>query len=618
MNTENTIVGIDLGTTNSCIGIYKDGHVEIIINKQGNRTTPSWVAFTDTERLIGEAAKNQYGINAENTIYDSKRLIGKLFNDETIQSDLKHWPFKIKSDKNNKPLICVKYKNEEKEFTPEEISSMILLCMKEAAESYLGYLIKRAVVTVPAYFNDAQRRATIDAGIIAGLKIERIINEPTAAAMAYELDKKCNIDRIVLIFDLGGGTLDVSLLYLDNGVCTVIATNGKNHLGGQDLDIILLNYCLSEFAKHNKDCNIETINKKTMSRLKTACEKAKKELSSILQTTIEIPSLYNGNDLFITISRAKFESLCINEFNKCLECIEQVLHDAKMSKDKITDIVLIGGSTRIPYIKNMLKNYFNGKEPKQDINPDEAVAYGAAIQGAILSQVNDDKIKSMVLVDVIPLSLGIETAGGQMTKILNRNNNIPCSKEQVFSTYSDNQPCVTIKIYEGEREFTKYNNLLGTFELTNIPPMPRGIPKINVKFEIDANGILKIQATEESTGKSNNIIIKNDKNRFTTEELNKFIENANKFSEEDKYNKECLEHKNNIENYVYYVRNSINLEEFKKNINEENYKKINDIINETIIWIENNPNLSSLEYKQKQKEIENKIVPIFMKAYNKI
>jgi heat shock protein 1/8 len=617
MNTENTIIGIDLGTTYSCVAVWKDGRVEIIANDQGERTTPSWVGFTDTERYIGSAAKNQAGANPENTVYDSKRLIGRAFDDQAIQTDLKHWPFKVKKGENGKPLICAKYKNEDREFMPEEISSMVLSKMKETAELFLGYPVKKAVVTVPAYFNDAQRRATCDAGVIAGLKIERIINEPTAAAIAYGLDKNDSQEHNILVFDLGGGTFDVSLLTLDNGLFEVKATSGNTHLGGEDFDSKLVTHCMKEFKKINKSIDLDVMmkNKKVLSKLKAACERAKRTLSSASTTQIEVDSLYEGIDFHTNISRAKFESLCVDDFKKCLEPVDQVLRDAKMSKGDVSDIVLVGGSTRIPKIRELLKDYFNGKEPKQDINPDEAVAYGAAVQGAVLAKVKDKQIDSLVLVDVTPLSLGIETAGGRMAKIIQRNTSIPCCKEQVFSTYSDNQPGVTVKIYEGEREFTKDNNLLGTFELSGIPPMPRGIPKINVKFDIDANGIMNVTATEESTNKSNKVTIKNDKNRFTSEQLEEMVENAKKFAEEDRINRDKLDARNELENYVYNVRNSANTEEFKAKIGEDGFKNINEVVTSTIQWLEDNTDCTMDEYKEKQKEVEDKLTPILMGAY---
>ena len=618
MSTETTIIGIDLGTTISCVAVWKDGRSEIIANDQGDRTTPSWVAFTETERYVGMSAKNQVGANPENTVYDSKRLLGKKFDDPTVQSDIKHWPFKLIKSATNKPLICVKYKNEELKLSPEEISAMVLSNMKETAELFLGYKIKRAVVTVPAYFNDAQRRATKDAGLIAGLNIERIINEPTAAAIAYGLDKTNDLEKNVLIFDLGGGTHDVSILTLDNGLFEVKATHGDMHLGGEDFDNKIVTWCLKEFKQKNKSIDVDSMirNKKVLSKLKIVCERAKKILSSASSTVIEVDSLYEGIDFKTMLTRAKFELLCTDDFKKCLNPVEQVLKDAKMVKDDIHDIVLIGGSTRIPKVRELLKEYFNGKEPKQDINPDEAVAYGAAVQGAILSNIKDPKIDKMVLVDITPLSLGIETVNGQMSKIIPRNTTIPCCKEQIFSTYSDNQPGVTVKIYEGEREFTKFNNLLGTFELTGIPPMLRGIPKINVKFDIDTNGIMNVTATEESTNKSNKIVIKNDKTRFNVDELNEMIEDAKKFANEDKQNKEKIDSKNDLETYIYNARNVINNENFKSKIPIEKLSQINETIITAIQWLDENNESTIEEYKQKRTNLEDIFTPIFLQTYN--
>ncbi len=415
------------------------------------------------------------------------------------------------------------------------------------------------------------------------------------------------------------GTHDVSLLTLDNGLFEVKATSGNTHLGGQDFDNKLVTWCLKEFKRVNKNVNVEEMmtNKKVLGKLRSACEKAKKILSSTVKTNIEVDSLFDGIDFSAQLTRAKFEELCAADFEKSLEPVNQVLLDAKMSKADITDIVLIGGSTRIPKVRELLKKHFNGKEPKQDINPDEAVAYGAAVQGAILAKVNDAKITSMVLVDVTPLSLGIETAGGMMAKIIQRNSTIPCCKEQTFSTYSDNQPGVTVKVFEGEREFTQHNNLLGTFELTNIPPMPRGIPKILVKFDIDANGIMNVTATEESTGRCNKITIKNDKDRLTPKQLEDMIQEAMKFKDDDMKEKERLDARNELENYIYNARNSANTEEFKQNVGEENSKLISDIVKETIQWIEDNPDCSKEEFTDKKKEVESQITPIFMSGYNK-
>jgi L1 cell adhesion molecule like protein len=616
---ENTIIGIDLGTTYSCAAVWDNTQNKIIIipNELGSNTTPSWVSFTD-EKLVGQPAKSKLSSNASNTVYDSKRLIGKYFNDSQLQNDLKHFPFKVKcNETNNKPQICVTYKDEPKEFYPEEISAFILSYMKGIAEAHLGHAVTKAVVTVPAYFNDAQRRATQDAGTIAGLDIVRIINEPTAAAIAYGLDN-CNDsnDKNILVFDLGGGTFDLSILRLDNGLFEVKATLGDTHLGGEDFDNNLVLHCLKEFKTKNPNINTEELvtNKKVLSKLKSACETAKKNLSSTNTTTIEIDSLYDGIDFCINLTRTKFEMLCESRFNKCLELVQQVLKNAQMEKDDISDIVLIGGSTRIPKIREILKNYF-GKDPKISINPDEAVAYGAAVQGAVLGKVDNEKLNGLVLVDIVPLSLGIETSGGVMVKIIERGSTIPCSKSQIFSTYSDNQPSTFIKIFEGERDRTCYNNLLGTFELTGIAPKPRGMPKINVKFEIDANGILSVSAHDESVNKVEKMVINNDKNKFNSDELMKMIADAEKFAEDDKLFKERITALTDLENYVYNSRNILNTEEFKSKVSEEDCKVVNDITNEILMWIENNNNGSADDFKEKLKELKDIVSPIFMKSY---
>ncbi|CAG8629882.1 4941_t:CDS:2 [Funneliformis mosseae] len=603
---ERKAIGIDLGTSYSCVGVWQNDRVEIIANDQGNRTTPSYVAFTGTERLIGDVAKNQLAMNPYNTVFNVNRLIGRNFSDHEWQSDMKHWPFKV-IDKNGKPYIRVEFKGENKDFVPEEISSMILVKMKETAEAYLGAKVNNAVISLPTYFNDSQRQAVKDAGLIAGLNVLRIIHAPTLAAIAYGFDKKVAGERNVLIFDLGGGSFDVSLLTIEEGIIEVKAVAGDTHLGGEDFDNRLVNHFVQEFKrKFKKDL---TTNARALCRLRIACERAKRTLSSSAQTSIEIDSLFEGIDFYTSLTRARFEDLNQDLFRSTMEPVEKVLRDSKIDKSSIHEIVLVGGSTRIPKIQKMVSEFFNNKEPNKSINPDESMAYGAAIQAAILSGDTSEKTQDLFLLDVNALSLGIESSGGVMKPLIKRNTTIPTMKSEIFSTSSDNQPGVMIQVYEGDRARTKDNNFLGKFELTGIPPAPRGVPQIEVTFVIDVNGILNVSAVDKTTGRSNKITITNDKGRLSKEEIERMVYEAERYREDDEKVASTKQARNGLESYAYNLRNTLEDEKFPINL-------LKAAIQESIVWLENNQYAEKDEYDDKQKSLENIANPIMMKLFS--
>ena len=604
-------IGIDLGTTYSCVAVFEHGKVEILANDQGNRTTPSCVAFTDTERLLGDAAKDQIAFNPSNTVLDCKRLIGRRYHDPHVQDDMKHWPFKVIKE-NDKPKIQVEYKGCTRTFWPEEISAMVLTQMKHIAESYLGQKVKDAVITVPAYFNDSQRQATKDAGAIAGFNVLRIINEPTAAALAYGLDKNPKGEKKILVYDLGGGTFDVSILTINEGsMFEVRATAGDTHLGGEDFDNRIVTYLVDEFKrKHKKDMSVC---QKAVRRLRAASERAKRTLSVNTEASMEIDSLFEGIDFYTKLTRARFEDLCLDLFRSTLGPVEKAINDARLSKPQINEVVLVGGSSRIPKVQKLLQHFMNGKELNKSIHPDEAVAYGAAIQAAILIGDKSKVIKNILLVDITPLSLGVETSGGLMNVLVTRNARIPCKTSKYFTTNHDDQRRVTIHVYEGERAMTRDNNRLGTCHLESIPPAPRAAPRINVTFDIDANGIMSVMAQDRSSGIWNQITITNDKGRLSAADITRMIQEAEKYKHEDEKIRARMKAMHRLENYVFNARQAVS--DTGGPLSQSEKDTVLQICERTLKWLESNQRAEKERFELQLEKVERDCKPILVKIH---
>ncbi|CAG8615989.1 5427_t:CDS:2 [Acaulospora morrowiae] len=578
-------IGIDLGTTYSCVGIWKDDKVEIIPNDHGNRFTPSYIAFSYAVRLIGENAKNQISMNPFNTIYDAKRLIGRQFNDPEVQLNMNYWPFQV-IDMNGRPYIQVTYKGKIKQFSPVEILSMLLCKLKDSAEIYLKERVTVAVITVDSNYNDSQRQAIRDAANIAGLSILRLISGPIAAAIAYKLDNRISVEGNIVIVDFGGGSLDVSLITnIGEGVLEVMATAGDAHLGGEDFNKRIVNYFISEFKrKFKKDI---TTDKRALCRLRTACERAKCTLSSSKQAFIEIDSIFESIDFHTSLTRDVFINLNQDLIQRIIDPVEKVLRDARIDKSQIHEVILVGGSTRIPEIQKIISNFFNGKELNKSFNPDEVIAYGAAVKAACLSGVRSGKLDNILNIDVAPHSLGIESAGGIMNPIIKRNDTIPTRKSKIFTTDLDNQTNFIIKVYEGERVRTVDNNLLGEFELTDIPPAPKGVPQIEVTFDIDSSGFLEVLAFNKNSGQHNKFVVTNDKNRLSNKEIEQMIKDAMKYHSEDKNVKQKEQARNNFERYLGNLQNALQ---------------------KTITWFDDNQGAEKEEYERKREYLINQVL----------